>query len=397
MPRRLPTYPSRAHSSGQARIKLNGRVVYLGKFGSPESHAKFHRVIAEYLGAAVEPVPDSVQVGEIAVAELLAQFLKHATERYVKNGAPTSEVRSYKTALRPVYRLYGGVKVSEFGPRALMACRQHLIDQGYTRKRINQHVVRIRSVFKWGVSREMVPETTWRALQSLQGLRRGELGVSDNQAVAPAPPEAVEAIRAFVLPPVWTMVQLQLLTGCRPGEACDIRTGDIRTDDPALPPDVRGRVWIYRPGSHKTEHHGRSRLILLGPKAQALLGPWLRPDEPERHLFSPAEAVAFALAKRRQASKSPRRKTATKRNPNRVPRDFYAEHAYGVAVRRACQKAGVAHWSPNQLRHSAGTSLRSESGVEVVRTILGHASMSTTEIYAERDLEKAAALILAVG
>ena len=110
-----------------------------------------------------------------------------------------------------------------------------------------------------------------------------------------------------------------------------------------------------------------------------------------------SEAIAFARAKRRQEAESPRRKTAAKRNPKRVPRDCYNEHAYGLAIMRACRKAEVEHWSPNQLRHSAGTSLRSESGVEVVRTILGHASMNTTEIYAERDLEKGVMLIMSIG
>ena len=49
-----------------------------------------------------------------------------------------------------------------------------LIEAGICRKRINQHVTRIRQVFKWGVARELVPETVWRALCSVEGLRYGE-------------------------------------------------------------------------------------------------------------------------------------------------------------------------------------------------------------------------------
>jgi hypothetical protein len=83
-------------------------------------------------------------------------FWRHAEQRYVKNGQLTSEVRSFKVALRPVRRLYGRELVTNFGPLALIACRQKLIEDGICRKRINQHVGRIRSVFKWGVAREMV-------------------------------------------------------------------------------------------------------------------------------------------------------------------------------------------------------------------------------------------------
>ena len=95
-------------------------------------------------------------------------------KRYVKNGVPTSEIRSFQTALRPVRQLYGSVPVTDFGPLALVACRLKLIEAGFCRKRINQHVGRIRQMFKWGVAREMVPETVWRALYSVEGLRIGE-------------------------------------------------------------------------------------------------------------------------------------------------------------------------------------------------------------------------------
>ena len=42
-------------------------------------------------------------------------------------------------------------------------------------------------------------------------------------------------------------------------------------------------------------------------------------------------------------------------------------------------------WAPNQLRHSAATSIRAEFGIEAARTVLGHSEIATTQIYAERD------------
>lgn len=46
--RRRMKYPSKAHSSGQARVQLGGKRIYLGKFGSQESYDKFNRLVDEY-------------------------------------------------------------------------------------------------------------------------------------------------------------------------------------------------------------------------------------------------------------------------------------------------------------------------------------------------------------
>jgi hypothetical protein len=42
--------------------------------------------------------------------------------------------------------------------------------------------------------------------------------------------------------------------------------------------DTSGRVWSFTPEAHKTEHHGKERRIYLGPRAQTVLRPWLRPE-----------------------------------------------------------------------------------------------------------------------
>jgi integrase len=54
-------------------------------------------------------------------------------------------------------------------------------------------------------------------------------------------------------------------------------------------------------------------------------------------------------------------------------------------------------WSPNQLRHTAGTAIRKRFGAEAAQTVLGHSHLTVTEIYAERDLEKAAEVIRQLG
>ena len=83
------------------------------------------------------------------------------------------------------------------------------------------------------------------------------------------------------------MIDVQLLTGMRPGEVVLMRTCDI---------DRSADVWVYRPEHHKTLHHGHDRAIYIGPKCQELLTPLLKKDEPEAYLFSPADAERERLA-----------------------------------------------------------------------------------------------------
>src|SRR2546430_2595300 len=75
------------------------------------------------------------------------------------------------------------------------------------------------------------------------------------------------------------MVRLQRLTGCRPEEVCLVRPCDVNASE---------IVWAYRPESHKTEHHGRERVIFIGPKAQEILRWYLLRDK-SMYCFCPAE------------------------------------------------------------------------------------------------------------
>jgi integrase len=54
-------------------------------------------------------------------------------------------------------------------------------------------------------------------------------------------------------------------------------------------------------------------------------------------------------------------------------------------------------WHPHQLRHNAGTVLRKEYGIEVAKIILGHATLNATQVYAERDLERAREIVREIG
>jgi site-specific recombinase XerD len=392
MSHRTPSY--RLHRpTGLAVVTIDGRDVYLGKHGTPESRAEYDRQIARWLANGRRGDPRS----DASVVELMARYVRHADSYYVKDGRPTGEPGMVRLSLRPLARLYGDTPAKDFGPTALKAVRQAHIDAGLCRNEVNrraQHVVRF---FRWCVENELVPSAVLHALKAVPGLKRGRCDVRESEPVRAVADAAVDAIRPHVSRQVWAMVELQRLTGMRPGEAILMRTMDL---------DVTGPVWEYVPGRHKTEHHGRERRVYLGPKAQEVVRPWLRADL-AAYLFSPAEAEAERMGRPARPGLGAR----------------YTVRSYHKSIARGCDRAhphptleGVAkdeltpdraadlkewrrahRWHPNRLRHNAATRLRREFGLDVARVILGHSSPAVTEVYAEVDRAKAVDVMGRVG
>lgn len=159
------------------------------------------------------------------------------------------------------------MNVKEFGPLMLIAYQESLVESGICRSYVNQQTGRIKRIFKWGVSRELVPVEVHQALTTVSGLRKGKTKAKDYAPVGAVTDDVIEATLAQVPNvAVKAMIQFQRLVGCRPGELFIMRPMDIDRSGGG-----HEGVWLYRPESHKTEHHGHSRVILIGPKAQAVL------------------------------------------------------------------------------------------------------------------------------
>jgi integrase len=393
---RLPKY-RHYKPKNLAVVRLIGKDHYLGAYGSPESWEKYHRLTLQWQrsGEVPAPCPDAEPAGDglgVSVSELILAFLRHAQGYYRRaDGTPTGEFENFRYALRPLKKLFGSTPARDFGPRALKEVRDAMAREGLCRNTVNFRVGKVVRVFKWGVENELVPPAVHHGLKAVAGLRKGRSGVRETGPVKPVPDAFVDAIRPHVSRQVWAMVELQRLTGMRPGEVTIMRTGDL---------DATGPVWTYTPERHKTEHHGRRREIPLGPKAQAVVRPWLSPDL-DGYLFQPREADAEFRARKREDRKSPltpsQRARKPKRDRRRAPGDHYDTRSYAHAVHRGCEKAGVPAWGPNRLRHNAATLLRRECGLDAARAVLGHSSPVVTEVYAERDRNLAVAAMARLG
>ena len=424
----VPKY-RRHKASGQAVVTLHGRDHYLGEHGGEESQKKYEQLISRWLANRNQPsVPtlSSDASPALTINELLVAYWEFARSYYVKGGTQTGELTNMKEAMRPLAKLYGEEQAEAFGPVALKAVRQTMLDADLSRKVINSRVNRIKRVFKWGVENQLVQSQVLLALQSVSPLKKGRCGARETLPIKPVSEEYVDAVEPFVSRQVWAMIELQSLTGMRPGEVAMMRACDI---------DTTGRLWLYTPASHKTEHHNYERVIYFGPKAQQMLKPFLKPDV-EAYLFSPVEADEVWRRERRRNRKTPlscgnRPGTTKKRRPKRKPGEHYTPNSYLQAVQRACDRAFPPpehlakkknetvkewrarltieeknklkdwrkqhRWHPNQLRHNAATRLRKEFGLEVARIILGHHSAAITELYAERDLAVAADIMMKIG
>ena len=196
--------------------------------------------------------------------------------------------------------------------------------------------------------------------------------------------------------PVAAMVRLQSLTGMRPGEVVIMRTRDLNTS---------GAIWEFRPASFKTEHHEheRGRVIYIGPQAQEVIRPWLSLDL-DAYLFNPARSVADVNTERCENRKTPlypshaaRYEREKKARGRRSDRGCYSVTSYRKAIERACNKAGVPIYRPNQLRHSLATRLRREFGLEATGAVLGHSDLATSQIYAEKDAALAKTVMSKIG
>jgi len=275
---RTPSY-RRHKASGQAVVTIDGQDLYLGKYGTKASRQAYDRRISEWL-ANGRTLPSAN--GDLSIAELILAYWRHVSAYYRKDGEPTSELNKVRCAMRPLKRLYGREPASMFGPLALKAVRQQMVASGLARMTVNAQVQVIKRMFKWATENELVLPSVYHSLQAFCGLRRGRSEARETQPVQPVPDEFVDAVRPHVSGQVWAMIELQRLAGLRPGEVVVMRASDI---------DMTGSIWHYRPGSHETEHHGHSRVIELGPRAQQVIRRFLKP-ELDAFRFSPADAEA---------------------------------------------------------------------------------------------------------
>lgn len=381
-----------------AYVYDGSRKVYFGKWGDPATLQKYADYIDSIINGVSAVVGSRCDERVVTIADLVARFVSDH-ERYYLNadGKQTGQLARIQTALEVPLRLFSDLPVDEFGALKLQVCRKEMIASGrFSREYLNTLVNCIRHVFRYGVEQELVKPETLASLKAVSAIKRGRTSLREATPILPVDSHIVEATLAHLAPTLAAMVQLQRFTGMRPGEVCIMKAKDVETD---------GEPWTYTLSHDKTDYRravGDLRSIPLGKRAQCVLSPFLEHKEGDEYLFSPFDAQQERSAEKRIARTTPITAQTIRRDnrPSSERKRYnprYTVDAYRRAVWYACKQAGVAQWSPNQLRHLYATEVRAKYGLEAAQIMLGHSTADVTQIYAERDKEKAIQIAKEIG
>ena len=153
------------------------------------------------------------------------------------------------------------------------------------------------------------------------------------------------------------LLELLYATGARISEVCGLSIGDLDLD--------AGMVRLYGKGS-------KERLVPVGRHARDAVDAWMREG---RGAFEP----------KRWARRGDADAVFLNQRGGRLGR----QAAYAVVTRHG-DRAGLAgHLSPHVLRHSCATHMLDHGAdLRIVQEMLGHASISTTQVYTRVSQER---------
>ncbi len=389
----------------------------LGEFDTPQSRERYHQLVAHW-EASGRRLPARKRDGDcgLTINELIAAYMPD-----VATQCDDARMFHVKNALRILRELYGSSAAQDFGPLSFQAVRNAMVSKDHAKGKwsrgyVNKVSNEICRMFRWAISQELVPVTVYQAIKTVQPLKRGQSSAPETKPVTPASDDLIEAAMPYMSRQVRAIVELQLLTGARPGELLGLRSVDI---------DTTGTVWTCTLVDHKTAHRGRDRVLYFGPQAQKVLEAFMGNRPTNAYLFSPADAeierhITLHASRKTPLSCGNRPGTNVKDNPIRSPGDRYTSASYRRAITRACDQAFVPppelaacevettrqwrtrltpkqraqldelrkenQFTPYQLRHTAATRIRKAYGLEAAQLVLGHSSALVTDaVYAERD------------
>jgi integrase len=246
---------------------------------------------------------------------------------------------------------------------------------------VNLYVGFVRKAFKWGVVTGVVEHGHAASLMFVPSPSKDEVKPSTRRKGVEW--SRVDAVINLLPPPLKAATKLIRHTGSRPSEVLGLQVHEVRRSGKhfvesgvEIDLDAMG-VWAVIMRKHKTESHGFDRVLFLGPKSQAVLTEYLATlDDATGYIFRPADSI---------------------RRSTRDNNDFYDFRKLNRAVKRACERAGVAVWTPYQLRHQVSKEIQAQYGRDAARVCLGHQVGGVTEIYAGSDLRLAAKVMREIG
>jgi integrase/recombinase XerD len=291
------------------------------------------------------------------VAGAIRRYLDHLT---VERGLAAHTIEAYRRDLQRYAMTLAGAGRAQIGD--------------VTTADVAEYVAQLREGD--GQHQPLAASSAGRAVVAVRGLHafalaEGLAGSDPARAVRPpVPPRRLP--RAVSIPDVERLLQiagdspaqrrdralLELLygTGARISEAVGLDIEDLDLGGQSGPDPATATVRLAGKG-------GRTRIVPVGSYARSALDAYL------------VQARPALAASARSAQRS--RAVFLNARGGRLTR----QGAWG-ALRAAASRAGLADISPHMLRHSFATHLLDGGAdVRVVQELLGHASVSTTQVY----------------
>jgi integrase len=341
--------------SRRAYLTWHGKRYYLGAWEHQDKpipkdvKAKYDALLGQllYLG---KPEEKALPVG-LTVHEISARFMDWAEGR-----TDPADYRGCAKATQGLCTLSGMVEAKDFSPGQLRKVQDYFLGKGWVRDQVNKQVRRVVRVFSWAISWDLIPASVLVGLKTVPPVRAGTPGTTEGSPINPVPLDLIKATLPHLTEPFRSMVKIQLLTGCRPGEVRLMRCGEIVQD---------GAAWLYRPIHHKNAHRGKIREIPLSAPAMKILRPFLK--------GRPAEAMVFPSGAGSGDEARP-----------------YVINTYSQTIRKICRAHGLTTWQPRQLRKTVAQEVDNLLGIEHSAALAGHSGIEITRrIYAKSQLEKA--------
>jgi hypothetical protein len=328
-----------------------------GAFNSSESRTAFARLQLE-----LETSPHRALRADptgITVNELLAAYKDFAEAHYrAPDGTPTGEAEHMKLVGRYIRGLYGDTPAAEFGPLALKAVRQQFLNAGWCRTTVNQQTERVRRIFKWAASEELVPPAVYAVW--LYRPPHHKTAWRGKARVIAVGPKAQELLREFFTPDL----------------------GDYLFSPRRGVEEVRAERAAARKTPRYPSHMRRNA-------AKRKAKPQRTPDEryTQRSYF-------VALTRACDRAFPPPCELAPRPGESRAKwwGRLTAEQRDEVKAWRKAHR-----WHPNQLRHTFATRVRKEHGLEAAQVLLGHSEEDVTQIYAEKNEALAVGIAAKIG
>ena len=271
-----------------------------------------------------------------------SKFLKHCK----RQGLSSHTCRAYSTDLNDFQKWFLRANETDMDKTAVALWISHMRERGLGPATIRRRLACLKVACRWLEEESLLLENPFQHFRTKirlprtlpKALNRSELAAIFRQAAA----EANESTGMHRLT-IWLAVEMLFATGIRVSELCGIRLADLNLEE--------GVIRIHGKGNRERMVH------LVDPGVKKLLERYLRGHN------GSSKGGDNLLLNSRGARATP---------------DFIRRNLHALVSKTRINK----RVTPHMLRHSAATQLL-EAGVDIrfVQRLLGHSSISTTEIY----------------